>query len=315
MALPPFISYDQRRVSRWYFGGVASSFAAVVTHPLDLLKVLVQTQTERMSSMAVARKIIQEQGFFALYNGISASFLRQYTYTLTRFGVYTVGASYMDTNTMTRKTFLAAVSGLTGGFVGAPADLLNVRLQNDVKLPLDQRRNYKHVFDGLMRVCREEGWQHLFNGASVAAIRGMFMTVGQIAFYEQSKDVMVQTFGFQPNMNTYILASMIAASAATTLTQPLDVVKTRRMNAQAGEYSGLTDIVIKTAREGPLAFFKGYVPSFTRILPHTVLMFLGIEFLRTRFGYLPAPKEVEWPNPFEIPIKDYNYDVDRIDDE
>lgn len=32
------------RVSQWYFGGLASAGAACVTHPLDLLKVQMQTQ-------------------------------------------------------------------------------------------------------------------------------------------------------------------------------------------------------------------------------------------------------------------------------
>ena len=32
-------STPEKRISRWYFGGLASSGAAMVTHPLDLLKV------------------------------------------------------------------------------------------------------------------------------------------------------------------------------------------------------------------------------------------------------------------------------------
>ena len=53
-----------------------------------------------------------------------------------------------------QKVLLAAVSGLCGGIVGTPADMVNVRMQNDVKLPPDQRRNYKHALDGLFRVYR-----------------------------------------------------------------------------------------------------------------------------------------------------------------
>ena len=54
---------------------------------------------------------------------------------------------------------MAGVSGAFGGVVGAPADMVNVRMQNDVKLPIDsdQRRNYKHAIDGLIRIIREEG--------------------------------------------------------------------------------------------------------------------------------------------------------------
>ena len=37
---------DRKRVARWYFGGLGSAGAACCTHPLDLLKVHLQTQQE-----------------------------------------------------------------------------------------------------------------------------------------------------------------------------------------------------------------------------------------------------------------------------
>lgn len=39
------------RVSKWYFGGLASAGAACITHPLDLLKVQMQTQKGKNISM------------------------------------------------------------------------------------------------------------------------------------------------------------------------------------------------------------------------------------------------------------------------
>ena len=40
-------------------------------------------------------------------------------------------------------------------------------------------------------------------------------------------------------MTTHFTASICAASVATALTQPVDVMKTRMMNATPGTYSGL----------------------------------------------------------------------------
>lgn len=37
-------------------------------------------------------------------------------------------------------------------------------MQNDAKVPKEQRRNYKHAIDGLIRINREEGPKKLFNG-------------------------------------------------------------------------------------------------------------------------------------------------------
>lgn len=44
-----------------------------------------------------------------------------------------------------KTVLLASAAGATGGFVGTPADMINVRMQNDVKLPLETRRKYEFV--------------------------------------------------------------------------------------------------------------------------------------------------------------------------
>jgi len=42
-----------------------------------------------------------------------------------------------------KTVLLASAAGAAGGFVGTPADMINVRMQNDVKLPLEKRRKYE----------------------------------------------------------------------------------------------------------------------------------------------------------------------------
>ncbi|TDG50000.1 hypothetical protein AWZ03_003510 [Drosophila navojoa] len=287
------MSYNEKRVSRWYFGGLASTLGTIVTHPLDVVKVQMQTQKrirkQKLSTVGFMHILVKQHGIYSLFKGISASLMRQYTYTMARFGIYAAGTSVVDTHSMTSKVLLSAFSGGAGGLIGAPADLLNVRLQNDVKLPLENRRNYRNVFDGLVRVCQEEGCFSLFNGASFAALRGAFMTVGQIAFYEQTKDILLSA-GFPERADTYVFSSIVSAIAATLLTQPIDVAKTRSMNAAPGVYRNLTDVFYKTALEGPMAFYKGSIPALLRLVPHTVLLFVSLEFLRSYFGYLPKEK-------------------------
>lgn len=52
-----------KRLSRWYFGGLASAGAACCTHPLDLLKVHLQTQQEgKLSVVRVTLNIVKKQG-------------------------------------------------------------------------------------------------------------------------------------------------------------------------------------------------------------------------------------------------------------
>ncbi|XP_039956567.1 mitochondrial dicarboxylate carrier [Bactrocera tryoni] len=280
-------STKTQRQGRWYFGGIASAGAACCTHPLDLIKVTLQTQQGKLSVLQLTVKVVREQGVFAFYNGLSASVLRQMTYSMTRFGIYESGKQQINTDTFLGKITLAGLAGTAGGIVGTPADMVNVRMQNDVKLPPEQRRNYKNAIDGLIKVYRHEGFTRLFSGATTATGRGVLMTIGQIAFYDQIKAMLLDTPYFKDDLATHFSASLAAGAIATTLTQPLDVLKTRSMNAKPGEFKGLWDIVKFTARLGPLGFFKGYIPAFVRLGPHTIITFVFLEQLRLNFGILP----------------------------
>ena len=140
-------------------------------------------------NLALTFKVIRDNGVLTLYNGLSAACIRQATYTTTRFAIYGAVKSLKTNSNLSflEKISLAAVSGAIGAFVGlfillkifkiikffclfnqlgAPADLVNVRMQNDGKLPIEKRRNYKHAIDGLIRIWREEGPKKLYNGKS-----------------------------------------------------------------------------------------------------------------------------------------------------
>lgn len=57
------MSDKTKRISRWYFGGVASAGAACCTHPLDLLKVQLQTQRGKAVSLGtLTLNIVKQQG-------------------------------------------------------------------------------------------------------------------------------------------------------------------------------------------------------------------------------------------------------------
>lgn len=284
-----------KRMARWYFGGLGSAGAACFTHPLDLLKVHLQTQQEgKLSVFRLTSKILSEQGALALYSGISASLCRQLSYSTVRFGIYEVGKQALTSMSpdpsapvpFFHRVALASLAGACGGLVGTPADLVNVRMQNDVKLPPEQRRNYKHAIDGMIRVYKEEGFRRLFAGASTATSRAVLMTVGQLSFYDQVKMYLLTTPYFEDNATTHFLSSLTAGAIATTMTQPLDVLKTRAMNAAPGQFSGMWALVTYTAKLGPAGFFKGYFPAFVRLAPQTILTFVFLEQLRLNFGFL-----------------------------
>ncbi|TNN70947.1 Mitochondrial dicarboxylate carrier [Liparis tanakae] len=156
--------------------------------------------------------------------------------------------------------------------------MVNVRMQNDMKLPPELRRNYKHAIDGLFRVFREEGLRRMFSGATMASSRG-----AMLACYDQAKQLVLGTGMMGDNILTHFVSSSIAGGCATFLCQPLDVMKTRLMSSK-GEYTGVAHCLKETAKLGPQAFYKGLVPAGIRLIPHTVLTFIFLEQLKKHFG-------------------------------
>lgn len=282
-----------KNVARWYFGGIAAASAACVTHPLDLLKVALQTQQEeKLTTIQITRRIIQQEGILGLFHGLSASVLRQLTYSTVRFGIYEVGKQYYGTTNakelgFSDKVALAATSGCIGGFIGTPADIITVRMQNDAKLSPDQQRKYRNAFNGLYRLYTEEGIRRCFTGASTHMGRSVVMTVGQLTFYDEVKSHLMQTEYFEDNLQTHFVASLTAGAIATTMSQPVDVIKTRAMNARPGQFANIWQVVLYTAKLGPRGFYKGYFLRFVRLAPHTVLTFVFLEQLRLNFGVNP----------------------------
>ena len=171
---------------------------------------------------------------------------------------------------------MASTSGFLGGVAGNPADVLNVRMQHDAALPPLQRRNYRHAIDGLVRMTREEGWRTAFRGVLPNSLRAMLMTASQLASYDGITSLIIAKTQLVDNLTTHFCASIAAGLVATTICSPVDVVKTRVMSAKESE--GLAQLLATIYKaEGMGWMFRGWVPSFVRLGPHTVATFLFLE--------------------------------------
>ncbi|OJJ32419.1 hypothetical protein ASPWEDRAFT_663394 [Aspergillus wentii DTO 134E9] len=283
---PPRAVSSKKLHYPFWFGGSASCFAATVTHPLDLVKVRLQTRAPGAPTSMVGTfgYILKNDGFFGLYGGLSAALLRQITYSTTRFGIYEELKSQFTSSSSPPGTLtliaMASTSGFIGGIAGNPADVLNVRMQSDAALPIEKRRNYKHAFHGLVQMTRDEGAASLFRGVWPNSTRAVLMTTSQLATYDTFKRICIDKAGMSDNLTTHFTASFMAGFVATTACSPVDVIKTRVMSASSAESSGhsllglLKDI---TRKEGLKWVFRGWVPSFIRLGPHTIATFLFLE--------------------------------------
>eukprot|EP00123_Amoebidium_parasiticum_P016249 comp23354_c0_seq1/m.38569 comp23354_c0_seq1/g.38569 ORF comp23354_c0_seq1/g.38569 comp23354_c0_seq1/m.38569 type:complete len:293 (-) comp23354_c0_seq1:461-1339(-) len=276
----------------FYLGGMASCIAASCTHPLDLLKVRLQVMEKATAGgakpnfLSAGKMVVTTEGIGGLYKGLTASLLRQVMYSTTRFATYDIFKEMFESGDgaplpFYKKVASAALAGSIGGFAGCPADVTNVRMQADGLKPPAERRGYKNAIDGMIKIAKEGGVRSLFKGGSPTVARGGLVTVGQLAFYDQFKQMLESLLHMKDGMVLHASASTLAGGVATLLTMPMDVVKTRMMNSYPGQYKGLGDCLIQTVKvNGVAGLFKGFVPAFIRLGPHTVLTFLSLEQLR-----------------------------------
>lgn len=292
-------------------GGIASVVAGCSTHPLDLIKVRMQLQGEggtptqiakagadaasfkpgmvRLGPLGMGARVVQQEGVAALFSGVSATLLRQATYSTTRMGLYEILKSkWQEGNRLPlhKKILAGLIAGGIGAAVGNPADMAMVRMQADGRLPMESRRHYKSAADAILRTIREEGLGALWRGASPTVVRAMLVTASQLATYDHVKEDILHHHWLHDGLILHVIASSAAGITASVTSNPVDVVKTRLMNMRVGPdgvppYSGPLDCAVKTVRtEGPLALYKGLIPTIFRQGPFTIVLFVTLERLR-----------------------------------
>nr|CAG8484123.1 10806_t:CDS:2 [Entrophospora candida] len=274
----------------FWLGGAASCVACTVSHPLDLTKVRLQTTigANKASSLKTMVHIVKTEGWRGLYSGLSASLLRQGTYSTMRFGTYDKLKLFLSKEgeplSLIKKITCASISGCIGGAFGNPADIVMVRMQNDAKLPPSEMRHYKHALDGLIRIIKEEGFSGLTRGIGPNTNRAILMNSSQLVSYDQFKQMLLKTRIFKDNIITHFCCSLFAGLVATTICSPVDVIKTRVMNSASKSKNLVSILGVIIREEGPFALFKGWVPSFVRLGPHTVVTFMVLEQFRTLYN-------------------------------
>jgi len=265
-------------------GSMSGMIATTCIQPIDMVKVRIQL-TPGSGPIQIASQMIKQDGFFSLYQGLSAGLTRQVVYTGARLGLFDLFTDKMRTPGQKMAFWQNAVCALgaggTAAIIGNPADLALIRMQADSMLPAAERRGYKHVGDAFSSIVKTEGVGGLFQGAAPTATRAMALNFGMLAFNAQAKQVL-EGAGFEKGSVPVVLgASAIAGFFASAFSLPFDYVKTQVQNMKpnaAGEmpYKGPIDCAMKTLKEGgPLRFYAGFPTFYVRIAPHAMITLMA----------------------------------------
>ena len=286
-------------IKPFIMGGFSGMVATSCIQPIDTVKVRIQIMGENLSKdstnpLTVGRKIVANEGVKSLYRGLDSALMRQATYTTARLGSYRYLFNKREQFHKGSIPFLEKVSislfaGFIGSIVGNPADLSLVRFQGDQTLPVDQRRNYKNVFDAFGRIVKEEGFFSLWKGSTPTIARAMSLTVGQVTSFEEIKQRVIAIRG-KNDLVTRVISSSCSGVICSCLSLPFDNLKTKLQKQKALPdgtlpYKGLIDCASKSiAREGITGLWIGLPTFIIRISPHSIISLLVLDYLHSTFG-------------------------------
>ncbi|XP_042944197.1 mitochondrial uncoupling protein 1 isoform X1 [Carya illinoinensis] len=271
----------------------STCFAEICTIPLDTAKVRLQLQKKAVAGDGVALPkykgmlgtvgtIAREEGLSALCKGIVPGLHRQCLFGGLRIGLYEpvknlyVGNDFVGDVPLSKKILAGLTTGALAITVANPTDLVKVRLQAEGKLPPGVPRRCTGALNAYSTIVRQEGLGALWTGLGPNVARNPIINAAELASYDQAKQTILKIPGFTDNILTHLLSGLGAGFFAVCIGSPVDVVKSRVMGDSA--YKSTLDCFLRTLKnDGPLAFYKGFIPNFGRLGSWNVIMFLTLE--------------------------------------
>ncbi|XP_051749591.1 solute carrier family 25 member 45 isoform X1 [Ctenopharyngodon idella] len=268
-------------------GWISGAVGLFVGHPLDTVKVRLQTQSVYRGIFDCVVKTYTQEGVHGFFKGMSFPVLSVALSNAVVFGSYSNALDYLDpshrsSSDHSERSPLTAVftagcfSGLTQLFVTAPIDLVKVRLQS-------QTTGYKYrgPTHCVAVILREDGVRGLFRGMGALALRDVPCYGLYFLPYEFTCRMLTEK-GKQPGNNAVLVAGGVAGVVTWACATPMDVVKARlQMSGGGGRvYSGLLHcITVSVREEGVRVFFKGLLLNSVRAFPVNAVTFLSFEML------------------------------------
>ncbi|XP_003695571.1 mitochondrial uncoupling protein 2 [Apis florea] len=286
--------------------GTAACIADLATFPLDTAKVRMQIAGEsRPLLLATAdgsmlamrntqpglwrtvKNIVRLEGARSLYGGLSAGLQRQMCFASIRLGLYdgvkSRYAGIIDGNNRSasgsKSISVRIAAGITTGALAVlfaqPTDVVKVRLQAGSN---GRSVRYSSTLQAYKNIAAEEGTRGLWKGTMPNISRNAIVNVAEIVCYDIIKDFILEYGYLRDGIPCHITAAVAAGLCTTLAASPVDVVKTRYMNSAPGEYKGVKDCAVRMMmKEGPSAFYKGFVPSFTRLVSWNIVLWITYE--------------------------------------
>jgi solute carrier family 25 carnitine/acylcarnitine transporter 20/29 len=282
----------------------------VVGHPIDLVKVRMQTAPSTVSQITVTaasettfgqlRTIFVKEGLRGLYRGVSAPLLAATPAFAISFYSYDIGKTIIANNssattskddlTVKQICMAGAFSGIPLAAVVGPSERIKCLMQMDEAS--NGKKRYRDFTDCLRQVYKEGGLRSgVCRGLGATCMRDVPGNAAYFGTYEflrrelcRMENNTTSSSSSVPSLPATLFAGGMAGVANWMVAIPFDVLKSRLQTAPHGTYRNLFDVFQQLLqKEGVSALFRGLSPALIRAFPANAACLAGVEMARTVF--------------------------------
>lgn len=289
-------------VKNFLAGGFGGSCLVFAGHPLDTIKVRLQTQsytpdgkpTLYSGTFDCAKKIIQKESFLGLYKGMATPLLGVAPMYAICFFSFTIGKKLQQTSEdhvfqPIELFFAGGLAGLSTTVIMAPGERIKCLLQVQNANPSASGPKYSGPKDCFKQLYKQGGIRNVYVGTVATACRDIPSSGIYFMTYEYLQRVLLPEGKKREELSPWrtLFAGGMAGILNWIVAIPSDVLKSRQQTAPPGKYSGFLDVVKQTvASEGLSGFYKGAAPIMLRAFPANAACFLGYECMMKLLNYI-----------------------------
>lgn len=300
----------QKQFASLIAGGIAGSFSATITCPMEVVKTHLQASKggseialTAKGPLAVARNIARVEGVKGFFRGLLPTLVGILPARATYFWAYATskgGLSARFGESPIVHILSAAAAGITSNTLTNPIWLMKSRVQLQAGASSNNPMVYRGYRDAMIRIFREEGIGGFFKGLT-ASYWGVTEGALHFVVYERIKAKLINdnkrriARGDHLNRNEpptdpdrltslqYLTAAAVSKLIASAATYPHEVVRLRmreqpKFIGATPKYRGMIQSLRLIAREeGRKGLYAGMGTHLARVVPNAALLFFTYE--------------------------------------
>jgi len=257
--------------------------------PVDTVKTRIQASAEQVSVLETVKATWREGGALGFMRGSVVCGVGCVPAHIGLFGTYELAkAGLLDQDGQEHQPLRAAACGalatVAHDSIITPTDVVKQRLQMG---------GYRGALECVRATWRYEGIHAFYRSLPTTLAMNIPYMGLLVATNESLKRFLNLTGGNSKGAQhfsgapLYFLSAGISGAFASTLTLPLDVVKTRLQTQAGARYDGIASTMRVIAKdEGPRGFFRGLGPRVAKEMPSAAICWGTYESMRMLLRHL-----------------------------